>query len=127
MDITITNSSKEKLDYEFHGDPTDTSLLVIIGHGVTGDKDRPWAVALAKALEEVGINALRFSFAGNGSSEGKFEACTISKEVKDLKASVEKATKLGASVRIPPMEYGDLFFALILDPEGNPIGLTQGS
>ena len=81
MHLDILNSSKEKLDYEFHGDPTDSSLLVIIGHGVTGDKDRPWAVALAEALAEAGFNALRFSFAGNGKSDGKFEACTISKEV----------------------------------------------
>ena len=66
MHLEILNSSKERLDYEFHGDPSDTSLLVIIGHGVTGNKDRPWAVGLAEALEEAGINALRFSFAGNG-------------------------------------------------------------
>ena len=46
-------------------------------------------------------------------------------EVKDLNAAVEKAQKLGASVRIPPMQYGELSFALINDPEGNPIGLTQ--
>lgn len=95
MHLEILNSSKERLDYEFHGDPSDTSLLVIIGHGVTGNKDRPWAVGLAEALEEAGINALRFSFAGNGESEGKFEACTITKEVKDLKAMVDAAEEEG--------------------------------
>ena len=95
MHLEILNSSKENLDYEFHGDPTDSSLLVIIGHGVTGDKDRPWAVALAEALAEAGFNALRFSFAGNGKSDGKFEACTISKEVKDLKAIVDLAEEEG--------------------------------
>lgn len=46
-------------------------------------------------------------------------------EVEDLEAAVEKAQELGATVRIPPMESGDLRFALIRDPEGNPIGLTQ--
>ena len=95
MHLEILNSSKENLDYEFHGDPTDSSLLVIIGHGVTGDKDRLWAVALAEALAEAGFNALRFSFAGNGKSDGKFEACTISKEVKDLKAIVDAAEEEG--------------------------------
>ncbi|MEM1441860.1 MAG: alpha/beta fold hydrolase [Verrucomicrobiota bacterium] len=95
MHLEIQNSSKENLDYEFHGDPSDTSLLCIIGHGVTGNKDRPWAVGLAEALEEAGINALRFSFAGNGESEGDFEACTISKEVKDLKAIVDVADDEG--------------------------------
>lgn len=95
MHLEIQNSSKETLDYEFHGDPSDTSLLVIIGHGVTGNKDRPWAEGLAKALEEAGINALRFSFAGNGGSEGRFEDCTISKEVKDLKAVINTAEEEG--------------------------------
>lgn len=95
MHLEISNSSKEQLDYEFHGDPSDTSVLVIIGHGVTGNKDRPWAVGLAEALEEAGINALRFSFSGNGNSEGKFEASTITKEIKDLKAVIDAAEDEG--------------------------------
>lgn len=95
MYLEILNSSKETLDYEFHGDPSDTSLLAIIGHGVTGNKDRPWAIALATALEKAGFNALRLSFAGNGKSDGKFEDCTITKEVKDLKAIVDAAEEEG--------------------------------
>ena len=46
-------------------------------------------------------------------------------EVRNLERAVHEAKELGAKVRIPPMEYGDLHFALIQDPEGNPIGLTQ--
>lgn len=46
-------------------------------------------------------------------------------EVDDLDQSVRRAKSLGASVRIPPMEFGKLRFALIEDPEGNPIGMTQ--
>lgn len=95
MHLEILNSSKETLDYEFHGDPSDTSLLAIIGHGVTGNKDRPWAIGLAEALEKAGFNALRFSFAGNGKSGGKFEDCTVTKEVKDLKAIVDAAEEEG--------------------------------
>ncbi len=95
MQLEILNSSKEVLDYEFHGDPSDTTVLVIIGHGVTGNKDRPWAVALAEALEKEGINALRFSFSGNGDSEGDFEKSTITKEVKDLKAILNAADDEG--------------------------------
>lgn len=56
--------------------------------------------------------------------DGKAEI-VIYVEVSDLDKSVEKARKLGAQIRIPPMEYGDLRFALIEDPEGNPVGLTQ--
>ena len=68
---------------------------MIIGHGVTGNKDRPWSIALAESLADAGFNALRFSFAGNGNSEGKFEASTISKEVKDLRAIVDAAENEG--------------------------------
>lgn len=45
-------------------------------------------------------------------------------EVDDLDETVLRAESAGASIRIPPMEYGDLRFALIEDPQGNPIGLT---
>ncbi len=95
MEVTIINSSKERLDYDFHGDPTDTSLLVIIGHGVTGNKDRPWAIALADAIAAAGYGALRFSFSGNGNSEGDFAKSTITKQIKDLRAIVNAAEEAG--------------------------------
>lgn len=95
MQLEILNSSKETLDYEFHGDPSDTSVLVIIGHGVTGNKDRPWAIGLAEALEKAGFNALRFSFSGNGKSGGNFADSTITKGIKDLKAFVDAADDEG--------------------------------
>ncbi|MEO0416761.1 MAG: alpha/beta fold hydrolase [Verrucomicrobiota bacterium] len=95
MQCEIINTAKEVIDYEFHGDPTDTSLLVIIGHGVTGNKDRPWAVGLAEGLADAGFNALRFSYSGNGNSEGKFAKSNITKGVKDLKAIVNAAEDAG--------------------------------
>ena len=68
---------------------------MIIGHGVTGNKDRPWAVTLAEGLEKAGFNALRLSFSGNGKSGGKFEDCTITKELKDLKTMIDAAEEEG--------------------------------
>lgn len=56
--------------------------------------------------------------------EGKAEL-VIYIEVDDLQAAFDRAVELGASVRIAPMQYGDLHFALIEDPEGNAVGLTQ--
>ncbi|MEM9301008.1 MAG: VOC family protein [Pseudomonadota bacterium] len=44
-------------------------------------------------------------------------------EVDDLEEAVREAEILGAEIRIPPMEYGAQRFALINDPEGNPVGL----
>ena len=58
-------------------------------HGVTGNKDRPFAVAVARGLSAAGISALRFSFAGNGASEGDFAAATVTKEVADLGAVLD--------------------------------------
>jgi pimeloyl-ACP methyl ester carboxylesterase len=63
--------------------------LVILGHGVTGNKDRPQLVALAAGLAALGWPCLRISFSGNGGSEGRFEDCCISKEIGDLQAVLD--------------------------------------
>lgn len=78
----IKNAHNEKLDYTYH--KGNDNRIVVIGHGVTGNKDRPALIALAEGLAEAGISALRFSFSGNGDSEGEFVDSTISKEVADL-------------------------------------------
>ena len=80
----IRNRHGEKLDYTFHAGERATKNIVVLGHGVTGNKDRPFVVALGEGLAAAGIPALRFSFSGNGESEGKFTDSTISKEVADL-------------------------------------------
>ena len=78
----IKNEHGERLDYTFH--EGEGNRIVVIGHGVTGNKDRPALIALAEGLAEAGISALRFSFSGNGESEGAFTDSTITKEVADL-------------------------------------------
>lgn len=59
-------------------------MMVVLGHGVTGNMDRPLLVAVAEGLAAKGWPCLRFSFSGNGASEGRFEESTISKETGDL-------------------------------------------
>ena len=86
---TIRNSSGEVLDYTFHAGTEGSRHIAVLGHGVTGNKDRPFVVALAEGLAAAGIHALRFSFAGNGASEGRFADATISKEVGDLGAVLD--------------------------------------
>lgn len=102
MNSEIKNHVGEKLDYAFHGEPGGSGRLVIIGHGVTGNKDRPWAEALASAIAASGTPALRFSFSGNGDSEGDFRESTVSKEVQDLAAIIDAATAAG---------YDDIVYA----------------
>ena len=90
----IRNKNGEKLDYTFHCGNPESKHIVVLGHGVTGNKDRPFLVALAQALEAKGINVLRFSFAGNGNSEGRFEDATITKEVDDLGSVLDTLKRL---------------------------------
>lgn len=85
----IRNAQGERLDYTYHHGRQGARELVIIGHGVTGNKDRPFVVALAEGLAKAGIPALRFSFSGNGGSQGKFSESTISKEVEDLGSVID--------------------------------------
>ncbi|MGB0954157.1 MAG: alpha/beta hydrolase family protein [Planctomycetota bacterium] len=83
----IHNAAGEHLDATFHDDglgEPNGRLLVVIGHGVTANKDRDWAVALSETLQSDGIASLRFSFSGNGSSGGDFRASCPTKEAVDL-------------------------------------------
>lgn len=86
----IRNAAGERLDTAFH-DAEKTDCLVILGHGVTGNKDRPLLVELADALAEAGWPALRVSFSGNGESEGQFTESNITKEIGDLEAVIDQA------------------------------------
>ena len=75
---TITNRNGEVLDFSFHEGAEGSRNLLLIGHGVTGNKDRPLILALAHALADEGMPVLRFSFSGNGASGGNFRDSTIS-------------------------------------------------
>ncbi len=84
----IRNRAEESIDYSFHpGKRPD--VLVILGHGLTGNKDRPLIVALAEGLSELGWPCLRISFTGNGDSEGRFADSCISKGIRDLQAVLD--------------------------------------
>lgn len=80
----IKNPFGERIDYTFHPGKTSSKDIVIIGHGVTGNKDRPFVAALSEGLSQAGIPAMRISFSGNGASGGNFVDSTITKEVADL-------------------------------------------
>lgn len=93
------NALGERLDHEYvPGVPgtggaegvQEAGDLVVIGHGVTANKDRPWLVALSEALAAVGVPSLRISFSGNGASEGRFEDSTVTKEVEDLGSVLDR-------------------------------------
>ena len=85
----IKNQRGERLDYSFHEGEKGSKNIVVLGHGVTGNKDRPFIVALGEGLAAQGISALRISFSGNGASGGSFIDSNISKEVDDLGAVLD--------------------------------------
>lgn len=92
MNSSIRNALGERIDYSWQagtGALKQDNFLVILGHGVTGNKDRPIIVDTATALNAAGFDTLRFSFSGNGNSEGAFTESTISKEVADLGAVLD--------------------------------------
>ena len=89
MDKPIRNTQGEKLDYSYQAGAEEPGPVVVIGHGVTANKDRAWAVALAGGLAAAGFASLRFSFSGNGNSEGDFRESTVTKEVEDLGAAID--------------------------------------
>ncbi len=92
MNTPIQNSLNETIDYSFaSGTEAEKKdgWIVVLGHGVTGNKDRPVIVDTANALNAAGFDTLRFSFAGNGDSEGDFRDATITKEVGDLEAVLD--------------------------------------
>ncbi|HEX9793752.1 MAG TPA: alpha/beta fold hydrolase [Planctomycetota bacterium] len=86
----IRNPAGERLDYAFHPGAADSDVVVVVGHGVTGNKDREWALVLAETLSAAGLAALRLSFAGNGASEGDFRASCPTKEAAELGAVLER-------------------------------------
>lgn len=84
MEGPIRNAHGESLDYSYGEGSGDSRPLVVIGHGVTANKDRVWAVTLAEQLAAAGFASLRFSYSGNGASDGEFGESTVTKEVEDL-------------------------------------------
>ena len=91
----IRNKKGEKIDYTFHYGSEKNRFLLIVAHGVTGDKEAPLVTTLSERVATEGMSVLRFSFTGNGESEGRFEECTISKEIEDLQSILTIVTEHG--------------------------------
>ena len=85
----LENHLGERLATSFTPGAPGDDALVVIGHGLTSDKDRPWSETLSSRFAEAGVASLRFAFAGNGDSEGEFLASSIAKEVLELRRVLE--------------------------------------
>ncbi len=58
-------------------------------------------------------------------SEGQQPFATVYAEVDDIRATLDKAEKLGAKTVVPVTAMEMVTFALFTDPDGNVIGLVQ--
>jgi uncharacterized protein len=99
----IRNAWRERLDVAYEPGAgaehsTAPHAIVVLGHGVTAHKDRPWLVGLAESLSAAGVASLRVSFAGNGASDGRFDDAVPSKEVEDLGSVLDALARWGVSV-----------------------------
>jgi pimeloyl-ACP methyl ester carboxylesterase len=88
IDREIRNRMGERIDHTFHPGVR-ADVLVILAHGMTGNKDRPHLFALAEGLSARGWPCLRISYTGHGRSEGRFEDACITKEIGDLQAVLD--------------------------------------
>ena len=98
---TIKNNTGENLDFEISKGDHDSDRsewIAVLGHGVTGNKNRPVVADTTAAFNKAGIDTLRFSFSGNGDSEGRFVDSNISKEVEDLGAVLDAVSSTYSKV-----------------------------
>ena len=89
MITEIRNHVGEKIDFGFvEGNEKFADWIVLLGHGVTGNRERPVISETARSLNKAGFSTLAFSFSGNGDSEGDFRESCVSKGIKDLVAVI---------------------------------------
>lgn len=87
--VTFRNAREQKLVGILHRPATQPDAAVVLCHGMESSKESEKITALSRRMADRGILALRFDFAGNGASEGKFEEMTYSGEVEDLRAAYD--------------------------------------
>lgn len=95
---TLTNFAGERLDFAYHAGSPGRRELLVLGHGVTGHKDRPFLIEMAVGWAAMGLNVLRLSWSGNGDSEGQFAESNITKEVSDLDAVLATLVEAGFAI-----------------------------
>ena len=63
--------------------------IIIMCHGIRGNKEECGITYLAERLQENGYSSFRFDFNGHGESEGSDFEMTISREIIDLESTIK--------------------------------------
>ena len=88
--ISITGDHGQLVgDVQIPEDFSKQGPIVIICHGLTGNRNETLLTGIADSLECRGIASLRFDFNGHGESEGDFAQMTIPNEIEDARRVVK--------------------------------------
>ncbi len=79
------------------------SPCLILGHGLTGNRNERLLIEISKKLYDTGISSIRFDYDGHGESSGRQENVTIRKEVSDLLSVLHYAKSL------PEIDASEIF------------------
>lgn len=87
--VAIDNDRGEVLSGEWHAPTGRASAgMAVVCHGMLSSKESEKHRSVCERLTGIGWSALRFDFAGRGSSQGDPELLTVSREVGDLHAVI---------------------------------------
>lgn len=92
--LSFTNPRGERLVGALHGSVQ--PCMAISCHGMFSDKGGQKHLALAAALEELGVPLLRFDFAGAGESEGRLFDLSYTRRMEDLDSAINTLCQQGA-------------------------------
>ena len=79
---------------EMPDDSPETCPLVIVIHGFTSNKERPYTLATCRAMRDAGFATLRVDMYGHGESDGEFQNHTLFKWLSNAMAVIDYARKL---------------------------------
>ena len=86
--VEFQNAAGETLAATLHLPEKPSRHGVVIGHCFTCSRHISILRLLGSGLAEVGFNALRFDFSGNGQSQGEFAGSTYTKQIGEVKTAM---------------------------------------
>ncbi|MFH1408920.1 MAG: alpha/beta hydrolase [Nanoarchaeota archaeon] len=110
--LTFNNGSGIELSGILSDDDT-SKPIVIMCHGFSSNKGRPFYTDLERLLAEKSISTFRFDFYGHGESQGLFKDITLNEGLRDLDAAIKFIKEKGfTKIAILGSSYGGMVVLL---------------